>query len=401
MPRTRTLWIVGIALAVAGALAWSFRPRPIPVDIVEAQVGPVTVSVREQARTRVKDRFEISAPLTAFAPRLEWDVGDPVAAGDRLLTLQPVPASVLDRRSREAAEAEVARSAAALRTAEATLEAARVSADLAESEYRRLQPLFERGTISASELERARSRHQQARAELRSAESNIDVARQSLRYARAALVQGSGNGDDAPGAFEIEAPVAGRVLDVAHESAGVVTPGQLLLSIGDPASLEVVAEVLTADAVRLQPGMPVELERWGGDQVLYGEVRRVEPSAFTKVSALGVEEQRTNVVVDLTSPRSEWSRLGHGFRLEARFIVWREPAVLGVPNGALFRREDGWAVFAVSGGRARMTSVTIGRRGELRTRIVDGLEPGQPIIAHPDNEVADGVRVAPFRPLGG
>lgn len=401
MARTRTLWIAGVALVVAGALAWSFRPRAIPVDIVQAAVGPITVSIREQGRTRVKDRFEISAPLTAFAPRLEWDVGDPVAAGDLLLTLQPVPASVLDRRSREAAEAEVARSAAALRAAEATLEAARASAELAESEYLRLEPLFERGTISASELERARSRHQQARAELRSAESNIDVARQSLRYARAALVQGSGNGDDGPGAFDIDAPVAGRVLEIAHESAGVVTPGQLLLAIGDPTSLEVVAEVLTADAVRLQPGMPVELERWGGERVLFGEVRRVEPSAFTKVSALGVEEQRTNVVVDLTSPRSEWSRLGHGFRLEARFIVWREPAALGVPNGALFRHGDGWAVFTVADGRARLTTVRIGQRGELRTRILDGLSPGQAIIDHPDNEIADGIRVAPFRALDG
>ncbi len=399
MPRKRTLWIVGVSLAVAAALAWSFRPRPVPVDIVEATVAPITVAVREQARTRVKDRFEISAPMTGFAPRLEWEVGDGVRAGDVLLTLQPVPASVLDPRSRETAEAEVARNAAALRAAQAALEAAAAAAELAASEYRRLQPLFERGTISASELDRARSRYHQARAELRSAESNVDVARQGLRYARAALVQGTGDGAEDPGTFDLQSPVDARILEVVHESAGVVQPGQVLLEIGDPASLEIVVEVLTADAVRLEPGMPVELERWGGDDPLFGEVRRIEPSAFTKISALGVEEQRTNVIVDLTSPPGDWSRLGHGFRLEARFILWRKASALGVPNGAVFGHAGGHAVFVVADQRARLRPIEIGRRGELRTQVLNGLEAGQAVIAHPDNEVADGIRVTPFRPL--
>jgi HlyD family secretion protein len=400
MPRKRTLSIAAVLLAVVAALIWSFRPRPVPADIVAARVGPVTVSIREQARTRVQDRFEISAPVTGFAPRLEWEVGDAVRAGDPLLTLQAVPASVLDPRSRETAEAEVARNAAALRAAEASFEAAEAAADLAESEYLRLQTLFERGTISTSELDRARSRHQQARAELRSAESNVDVARQGLRYARAALIQGSGNGTDGRSAFEIASPVDARVLEVTHESAGVVQPGQVLMEIGDPASLEVVAEVLTADAVRLEPGLAVELERWGGDQPLFGEIRRIEPSAFTKVSALGVEEQRTNVIIELTSPPGQWKRLGHGFRLEARFILWRDPAVLGVPNGAVFNYGDEYAVFAVIDGRARLRPIVIGRRGELRTAVLEGLEAGQAVIAHPDSEVRNGVRVAPFRPAG-
>jgi HlyD family secretion protein len=181
----------------------------------------------------------------------------------------------------------------------------------------------------------------------------------------------------------------------------VVQPGEVLLQLGDPGSLEVIAEVLTEDAVRLRPGTPVELERWGGERVLHGEVRRIEPSAFTKVSALGVEEQRTNVIVDLLSPRTQWSALGHGYRLEARFILWREPAVLGVPNGAVFRHTDGFAVFAVVDGRARLKPVEIGQRGERRTRIISGLSAGQPVITHPDSEVADGIRVTPFRPLDG
>lgn len=400
MPRIRTIVTAAAAVAIAALMAWSFRPRPVPADIVTADIGPVTVSIREQARTRVEDRFEISAPVIGFAPRLEWEAGDRVTAGDVLLELEPVPASVLDARSLEIAEAEVARSEAAVRAAEAALQAARSAAELAESEYRRLEPLYQRGTISESELDRARARLNQAQAELRSAESGVDVARQSLRYARAALVQGSGDASPDRAAFPIEAPVDGRILDVVHESAGVVQPGQILLEIGDPASLEVVAEMLTADAVRLRPGTPVELERWGGTETLHGEVRLVEPSAFTKVSALGVEEQRTNVIIDLDSPRAIWAALGHGFRVEARFILWREPAVLGVPNGAVFRDGAGHAVFAVVDGRARLTPVVIGQRGELRTRIIDGLTPGQPVISHPENEIVDGTRVAPFRPLG-
>jgi len=226
------------------------------------------------------------------------------------------------------------------------------------------------------------------------------VARQSLRYARAALLQGT-DGTGPVDSFTIESPIDGRILAVLHESAGVVQPGEPLLRIGDPASLEIVAEVLTDDAVRVTPGMPVELERWGGDNTLFGEVRRIEPSAFTKISALGVEEQRTQVIIDITSPRTQWSALGHGYRLEARFILWRAPAALNVPNGAIFQFGDSGAVavFVVRDGRARIQTVEAGRRGERHTRILSGLEAGQPVIAHPDNEIADGARVVAFQSL--
>jgi len=389
-------WIA--AAAVAGLLVWSFRPQPVPVDIVEASIGPVTVSIRELARTRVQDQFEISAPVAGFAPRLEWEAGDVVTAGQLLLELRPLPASVLDPRTREGAEAEVARARATVAAAEAALESARSRARLAERELERLVPLFDRGTISESQLDRARAEHTQALADLRSAESNVGVARQGLRYARAALLQGS-ESDESVDRFAIESPIDGRILAVLHESAGVVQPGQPLLRIGDPSSLEIVAEVLTDDAVRMTPGMPVELERWGGDSALFGEVRRIEPSAFTKVSALGVEEQRTQVIIDLISPRTQWSALGHGYRMEARFIVWRAPATLKVPNGAVFNTGDGTAVFVVLNGRARIQAVEIGRRGERHTQVVSGLEPGQFVIAHPDNEIIDGARVVAFQSL--
>lgn len=398
MPSTRMIATSVAAVVAAGLLVWSFRPQPVPVDIVQANIGPVTVSIRELARTRVQDRFDISAPVAGFAPRLEWEAGDFVTANQMLLELQPLPTSVLDPRAREGAEAEVARAQAAVSAAEAALESARSRAELSERELERLEPLFERGTISESQLDRTRAERNQAMANLRSAESNVGVARQDLRYARAALLQGTGSSGSVE-SFTIESPIEGSILAVLHESAGVVQAGEPLLRIGDPASLEIVAEVLTDDAVRMTPGMFVELERWGGDNTLFGEVRRIEPSAFTKVSALGVEEQRTQVIIDITSPRTQWSALGHGYRLEARFIVWRAPATLNVPNGAVFQTGDSAAVFVVRDGLAHIQAVEAGRRGERHTQILSGLEAGQPVIAHPDNEIEDGARVVAFQSL--
>jgi len=393
MPHRTTILVAASVVAVVALLAWSFRPQPLRVDIVEVQNAPVTVSVREQARTRVKDRFEISAPVAGYAPRLDWDVGDRVEAGEVLVNLRPLPVQVLDRRDRESAEAEVARAAAALDAAQAALEASRATAELAQAEYQRLEPLFERGTISASQLDRARAERNQARAALRSAGSEVEVARQALRLARAALVRDDG---EAPEVIPLRAPVAGQVLQVIHESAGVVQPGEKLMCIADPASMEVLAEVLTADAVRLHPGMPVELERWGGDAPLRASVRRIEPAGFTKISALGVEEQRTRVIMDLESPPEQWQSLGDGFQLEARFILWHSDNALSVPNGTLFAHDDGQAVFVVENGRAILTPVTIGERGEARTRIVEGLTPGQRVINHPDRELEPGGRVEGF-----
>ncbi len=398
-PQRKTLLAAAIVIAVVVLLALSFRPQPVPVDIVRAGPATVTVSIRERARTRVKDRFVISAPVAGYAPRVEWNVGDRVEAGQELVRLQPAPSSVLDRRSLESARAEVARAEAAVAAAEAGLEAARAAAELAEQEYTRLAPLYERGTISANDLDRARANRRESEARLRSSEFDVEVARQGLRHARAALVQGEANGDETLEAFPVTAPVAGRVLSLLHESAGVVQPGEPLLELGDPASLEIVAEVLTADAVRLSPGMPVELERWGGVAALAGEVLVIEPAAFTKVSALGVEEQRTNVLIDIVSPFETWSSLGDGFRVETRFILERRADVLSVPNGALFRHNGGWAVFVVADGRAELRPVEIGVRGDLRAVIESGLEASEPIIAHPDTEIADGVRVEPFRRL--
>lgn len=396
MPHRTTILIAFTTVLVLALLIWSFRPQPVLVDPVRAEAAQITVSVREQAYTRVKDRFEISAPVAGYAPRFELEVGDSVEAGQALLELQPLPSSMLDPRARESAEVEVARAEAALASAEATLQARRADAELAERELRRLEPLFERGTISASQLDQAAADSSRAAAELRAAESGLEVARQSLRYAMTALRDG-GTTESLPDAVVLRAPVAGRVLEVSHKSAGVVQPGQKLMCIADPLSLEVVAEVLTADAVRIQPGMVVELERWGGERPLDGRVRRIEPAGFTKVSALGVEEQRTRVIIDLVGEQARWVALGDGYRVEARFILSREDVAVSVPNSALFRHDGGMAVFVVEEGRARLRPVRTGLRGELRTPVLAGLDAGQTVVDHPAREIEHGARVRGYR----
>ena len=395
MSLLRKIVLTLIGLAVIAALAWGFRPQPIPAAFVEVVEAPLRVIIRETGRTRVKDRFQISAPVQAFAPRLELDAGDPVEAGQTLIVLEPVPATVLDPRSLAEARARVERNRAALQAAESRYEATRAQQALAQQELERLTPLHDQGTISTSQFDQAQAERQRLDAELRSARFDVEVARQDVRFAEAALSQQQPEGEPLQ-SFSVRSPVSGRVLQVHHESAGIVQPGEPLLCVADPASLEIVVEVLSADAVQLEPGMPVELLRWGGEQILLGEVRLVEPGGFTKVSALGVEEQRVYVLVDLTSPFEQWRALGDGYRVEAGFVVWQGEGTLQIPNGAVFRHDQDWAVFRVENNRAQLQPIQIGRRGEQNVQVLSGLAAGDSVIAHPDNEISDGVRVRPF-----
>ncbi len=272
--------------------------------------------------------------------------------------------------------------------------AARAEASYARSDHARKQKLEEQSLVSREALEQSATRLREAEAELRSARFAVDVARHELEAAETALQYSiADNGEAAAETVSIKAPVASRVLQIHQESEGVITTGQPLLEIGDPAALEVAVDVLSADAVRIQPGSSVELLRWGGPQVLEAVVRTVEPTGFTRISALGVEEQRVWVIADLVSPRSDWQQLGDGYRVEARFILWQADDVLQVPASALFRHDDGWAVFTLDNGKARLTSVTIGRGNGLVTQILDGIEAGEHVIQHPDDRIGDGVRV--------
>jgi HlyD family secretion protein len=395
MTAVRKAGLVLGAAALVAILAFGLRSRSIPAALVMVSEGPLQLAIRETGRTRVKDRYRISAPVQAFAPRIELEPGDPVEAGQTLLILEPVPSSVLDSRSVAEARARVDRNEAALRAAESRFDAIGTQLELAAHELDRMRPLYQQGTISVSQYERALTAHRRLEAEHRSARFDVEVARQDLRFAEATLDQYQA-GSEPMQSFPVLAPVSGQVLDVVHESAGIVQPGQDLLSVADPASLEVVVELLSADAVRVQEGMIVELLRWGGETALLGEVRLIERAGFTKVSALGVEEQRVVAVVDLVSPFERWSVLGDGYRVEARFILWQEESVLQVPNGAVFRHEGGWALFRVEDGRARLQSVELGPRGETHVQVLGGVAAGDRVIAHPANDIEDGSRVRPF-----
>lgn len=389
-------WIAAtVALGMLVAIAvLALRPGPVPVSIAQAERAPLAVTIEEEGRTRVQERYDVSAPIAGWSPRITLEPGDAVHAGEVLVALRPAPAAALDPRARAEARAGVERARAALEAEQARLEAARATADFARAEYRRVGALHADGQVSESEVDRAAAEARRAEAALESARYAVDVARQELAAARARLEYAGRT--DAPERVPVESPADGRVLAVHHESQGVVQAGQDLLTVGNPASLEVVVEVLSADAVRIRPGMPVRFHAWGGDTPLDGRVRRVEPAGFTEVSALGVEEQRVRVIADITSPFDRWQRLGDAYRVEAEFILWSGADVLQIPATAVFRLDEGHAVYVVRDGVARRQPVELGHRGGLAVEVRDGLGPGEPVVLQPGEAVDEGVRVEPL-----
>jgi HlyD family secretion protein len=305
---------------------------------------------------------------------------------------------VLDPRARAEAEARVAASRASLSRAEAIARQLEEEAELAAEEFHRREELLAQNLIPRSEFDQARARMRALEAAAEAGKSAVEVAHFELDAALAALRYSGEVGAEQPAeTVPLRSPVDGRVLKVLQESAGVVAAGHLLLEVGDPRQLEVEVEVLSRDAVRIEPGGRVLFERWGGGEELEGVVRTVEPTGFTKISALGVEEQRVLVIADISSPPEAWQRLGDGYRVEAGFIVWEREDALTVPASALFRRDDGWAVFVVEDGRARLRPVSPGQGSGLLTEITAGLSSGEVVIVHPGEGVDDGVRVEPFR----
>jgi len=387
------VWLIAGG-AIVAAIVWGFMPRPIQVETAPAGRGPLQVSIEEEGKTRVVDRFVVSAPVAGFARRLKWDVGDVVKRGQTLLDLDPPRATVLDPRSRAEAQARVAAADASLKEAQEDLAAANAEAGRWETQLKRRQELHAAGTISDENLTETESDAQRSRAQARAAQYAVEVAQHQLEAARTAL-QHSVVARQPAETVSVRAPVGGRILKIIRESEGVVNSGDTLVEIGNPHGLEVVVELLSADAVKVAPGTRVLFERWGGDQPLEGRVRVVEPTGFTKISALGVEEQRVLAIIDITSPPEEWARLGDGYRVEARFVLWEGENVLQVPSSALFREGDGWAVFALGGGLAVRKPVELGKRSGLIAEVLSGLQEGDMVITHPDDAIADGVQVEP------
>lgn len=385
--RKRALGILVLVLILAG-LVYAFMPSPPTVTVAAAAVRPMSVTVEQEGRTRVRDRYVVSAPVAGEAGRIDLDVGDAVGAGDVLTRIAPMTSNLLDPRSRARARAQVESAEAAVKAAEAGVTAAEARSRQAATELSRVKALYEKGIETDQALDIAQAADQEARATLRSAVFQARVSRAELASARTMLARYDA-GEPAE-SIPVKAPVAGRVLGIRHESAGPVEPGTPLIEIGDPRAIEVATDVLSSDAVRIAPGMPVTLRRWGGDQDLRGQVTRVEPTAFTKVSALGVEEQRVWVISSIVSPRESWGALGDGYSVDCSFILWSGDEVLQVPDSAVFDSEGGSAVFVVEEGRARLRSVKVGRRSGLDVQILEGLAAGEVVITHPDESVSDG-----------
>jgi len=394
LPLRKHPGIALIALLVIGLLVWGFWPRPVVVEAVAVERGSLTVTVEEEGRTRVIDRYVVSAPVDGVACRIQLEVGDRVEEGQVLLSITPLESGVLDPRSRAEAGARVAASESALKAARQKAEAAKATAAFYTAEVKRLRPLAEKGVISREALDKAEMEVLTANAALRSATHAVDVARYELEAAKTALQYSAAThtGDPAERVL-MRAPITGSVLKVPRECEGPVRTGDPLLEVADPALLEVEVDVLSADAVKIKPGTQVLFDRWGGDVSLKGVVRTVEPVGFTKISALGVEEQRVLVIADLVSPPELWQRLGDGYRVEARFVLWHGDDVLQVPASSLFRFNNGWALFVMENGRAKRREVSLGRRTGLAAQILDGVKLGEVVIIHPSDEVEEGRRV--------
>ncbi|MFN4258173.1 MAG: efflux RND transporter periplasmic adaptor subunit [Gemmataceae bacterium] len=390
------MWLGGAA--VVAILVFAFVPKPISVDVAPIERGLLRVTVDEDGKTRIRERYVVSAPLAGRSQRIFLKPGDPVIPGQTVLTIiEPTDPALLDARGRLEAEARVRAAEASRKRAEANLARAESAAQFAQREYERARQLSIGRGIAQQDLEDLAWKERAARDDLRAAELGVDIAQFELELAQAALARTKpmSPGEEDQWRIEMRAPVPGKVLNVFQESSAVVPSGHQLLEIGDPTDLEIEIDVLSQDAVKVTPGDKVLLEHWGGGEPLWGRVRLIEPAGFTKISALGVEEQRVNVIVDFADPPEMRPALGHGYRVEARIIIWEGPDVLKVPSSALFRHDDGWAVFVIEAGKARRRLVRIGRQNGLEAEVVAGLHEGEIVIVHPSDKIHDGGKVAP------
>ena len=389
---SKRLFRIGlVALVLVAILVWAFRPAAVAADFATVARGPLEVTVDEEGQTRVRDRYVVSAPVPGRMERIELEPGDPVIARKTVLAqFRPVDPQLLDVRTRAELEGRV-------KAAETTIGSARAERDriatelaFARSELKRTQELVTGGALAKRDLEAAeREVKAQERAQ-QSAEYAVRTAQYQLEVARASLLQTrAGNVATIP----LYSPVNGVILRRMQQSEAVVPLGQPLLEVGDLADMEIVSDLLSTAAVRVVAGQPVRIEQWGGERALNGRVRRVEPSGFTKVSALGVEEQRVNVLIDFEDPREQWKALGDGFRVEVRIVVWSKPDVLKIPSSSLFRDETQWAVYKAVNGAAVRTPVEIGQRSGLEAEVLSGLQQGEQIVVYPSDAIQNGVKV--------
>ena len=390
LPFTKLLVYLAIAVAVV-ALVMVLRPKPPRVDVVAVDRGPLVVTLDEEGETRVRNRYVISAPIAGVVARIEIEPGDPVVRDETVLAIiEPPGPSLLDARTRAELRAAASAAEAAVGLARAERERANAELEFANAEHDRYRQLAAAEVVSTERLESAELAARTASEARDAAEYAVRRAVLEHAAARARLSARDGQGGNP---IVLRAPSDGVLLRRLRESETAVVAGEPLVEIADLADLEIVADFLSTDAVRIRPGAAVAIERWGGSDDLHGTVQRIEPAAFTKISALGVEEQRVNVVVDFDDPKAAGHLLGDGYRVEVEVTVWSKDDIPRVPLSALFRDGDRWSVFTIAGDRARLRHVEIGARSTIQAELLDGLEPGEPVVLHPDESIEDGVRV--------
>lgn len=386
---TLILIFVGGALIVLVAM-W-LRPTPIRVDVAKAMRGPMQVTVDGEGKTRVRDRYVIAAPVDGQLRRIPLRRGDVVTRGQVIAQIDPLPLQPLDPRQHAEAVARVNAAEDTKREVDRMIERSKAIYDQARRDCDRCEQLARTGDISREELERAQTAVAASFRDYEAARSKAESAAHQVEVAAAALLAATQDRRRATPAVKVQSPASGKVLRVIEESERVVLAGAPLLEVSSPSKLELVIELLSTDAVKVSPGAVVMVEDWGGPEALEARVRLIEPSAFTKVSALGIEEQRVNVIADLTAPSTA---LGDGYRFEGRVVVWQAENVLKVPVSSLFRRGESWALFVVENGEAHIREVEVGQRTSFDAEIKSGLEAGTEVIVHPANQIADGTRVA-------
>ncbi len=389
----RLISLIAAAL-VLGGLIWAFLPKPVAVERAEVALRTIEVSVEEEGEARIREVFSVSASIAGKLQRISLHAGDTVIA-DKTVVAQIGPAApaLLDARARAVGEATVSAAEAAVDLARAQVDQAQATLEFMTSEADRARALYQKSATTKRLLDSAILEQRTAKASADSAKANLEVRQRELESAKAVLGTGTGTGGQ-DCCVELTSPVSGQVLRVLTENEQVVQSGTPILEVGNPGNLEIVVDLLSRDAVRVQKGASAEISGWGGPPIA-ARVDRIEPSAQTKVSALGIEEQRVEVILSPQGDPDEWRALGHGFRVVARIALWRKDDVLSVPVGALFRDGSDWAAFVVRDGRAQLQIITIGERNEDFAQVLDGLRPGDQVILHPSDLIKDGVSVAP------
>ena len=388
-------WLIPVAV-IAVLVALAMKPKPIEIDAGTVVRGTMRMTVNDDGEARVRERYRISVPLAGHLRRINYELGDSVKQGDALVSIDPGVSSLLDPRVRAQAEAAVRSAEAGVSQAKTQLEARRVEAGQLKKAFERSQTLHQKGNVADMEFEQAESAYLTAKHAADAADAAVEMARFELDQAKAALLMFDGKpAVSDSGSFVIRSPIDGVLLGIQDKSARMVATGDPLLELGDPSALEMRIDVLSQDAVQIQPGQTVLVEHWGGAAPLVGRVRRVNPSAYTKVSALGVDEQRVDVIADFTVPPADGETLADGYRIEARIVIWEEPDAVQVPAGALFREGESWAAYKMEGDVAKLVLLKLGFNNGEYAQVLDGLSPDDRVILHPGDRIAEGTLVTP------